>query len=272
MGELAVQYPKLISYLEASEVGDTVVLRLREDFVFIALDLESKSELWGLFDAVSGSDYVDAVVVVGTPTCFAAAQIERLWRHVLHHDAPDGALPTPHAARGEMDLHREGTGHQQLAAKVRQCRKPVVTALQGEVCTPFLGEALVCDFRVVAEGTVFRNRCHEMGLPPAGALARLLPLYVGFGVASDILLTGRDILAEEALELGLVNRVVPAERLEAAAVESARQLAAISPQAFLALKRLLGQSLGDLDAYYHLENQLIESCLPGVRLGDEPDH
>lgn len=270
MGGLAVQYARLSPYLDVVEVGDTLLLRLHDDFVFIALDLESKSELWGLFDAASGSEYVDAVVVLGTPTCFGAPQVDRFWRHVLHHGAPDAELPTPHAARGEMDLHREGTGHQQFAAKVRECRKPVVAALQGEVCTPFLGNALVCDFRLAAEGTVFRNRCHEMGLPPAGALARLLPVYVGFGTASDILLTGRDVLAEEALELGLVSRVVPPERLEAAALESARELAAVSPQAFLALKRLLGQSLGDLDAHYHLENQLIDSCLPSVRLDDGP--
>jgi len=252
-------------YLSVQRVGEVAVLRFTDDIVFVALDLESKNALWRLLDAASASEDVGAVVLLGSATCFAPRQVKRFWRHVLHHDDPTAAPPTAHAARGDMDLHREGTGHQQFAAKVRACHKAVVAALQGEVCSPFLGDSLACDYRVVADDTVFRNLTRELGVPPGGALARLLPAYVGYGRASELLLGSRDITAAEALELGLVNAVVPAANLEAAALDAARRFAAMPAHALAAIKRLLSDSLHGLDEHFQLENQLIDSCLPNVR-------
>ena len=268
MDSIGSELEALAPYFSVARAGGVVVLRLTDDAIYVALDLESKRALWRLFDAASASDAVRALVLVGTASCFGAAQVDRFWRHVLHHGAPGADLPTPHASRGEMDVHREGTGHQQFAAKVRGCRKAVVVGFQGEVCTPFLGNGLVCDYRVAAEGTVFRNRCRELGMPPGGALARLLALYVGFGTASELLLEGRDIPADEALALGLVNRVVPPAELEAAALGAARRMADMSPQAFAATKQLLTDCLGGLDDHFRLESQLTDACLPSLRVDE----
>ena len=220
--------------------------------------------MWRLIDAVSASASTRALVFLGTPACFGPGKVRQFWRHVLAHDDPDAALGTPHAARGEMDLHREETAHQQLAARIRECRKPVVIAMQGEVCMPSLGNALLCDYRVAADDTVFRNQTHELGLPPRGALAPLLTAYVGFAKASELLLSGCDLTAAEALDLRLVNHLAPADDLEYAALRAARRLADMPAQAFAAIKRLLTHALDGLDDHFQLENQLVESCLPSL--------
>lgn len=253
---------RLAPFLTVEVVDRVAVVRCTDDFPFLELDLEAKSGLQRLFDAAAASADVGALVVVGTAASFGPQVMDRFWRRVLELD--EGAIATPHAPTGQTDFRRGEAGVRQLAVNVRQCPKVVVVALQGDVVTPFLGASLVCDYRVAATTTVFRNRAFHFGMPPGGALTCLLPAYVGFGKASELLLDGRDIAADEALELGLVNRVVPPDGLEAAALDIARRAAAKPPQAIAAVKALLTQSLQALSAHYELETSLISRCMIGL--------
>ena len=262
--ELVDRFETLSPYLSLERAGQVLVVRCREDFALLELDLESKRRLAELFDAVSGSREIGAMALVGSPTCFGPDLMDRFWRHVLELRGAASGISTPHAGVGETDFSRGETGIQQLAASIRGCPKFVVVALQGEVVTPFLGASLVCDHRVAAEGTVFLNRAYRFGMPPGGALTYLLPAYVGYATASRLLLEGLDVPVAQALELGIVDEVVPVEELEAAAVEVARRMAAKPWQAVAAVKQLLTQSLLGLTAHYELETALIHRCMLGL--------
>ncbi|NQT54007.1 enoyl-CoA hydratase/isomerase family protein [bacterium] len=259
--DFAAHIQSLAAYLSVELTDGVAVVRCTDEFPLLELDLESKNVLQKLFDAASASADVRAVVLRGTARCFSGELMDRFWRLVLEQDRSADNVATPHSATGTTDFRRGETGVQQLARNIRQCPKVVVMALQGEVVTPFLGASLACDYRVVAEDTVFRNRAYQFGMPPGGALTYLLPAYIGFGRASAILLEGRDIPAAEALELGLVSRVVPADQLEAAALDVARRAAAQPPQAVAAVKALLTQSLHGLSEHYELETALITRCM-----------
>ena len=201
------------------------------------------------------------MVIVGSAESFGSRLMDRFWRRVLELEGGTESIPTPHADVAATDFRRGEAGVRQLAVHIRECSKVVVIALRGEVVTPFLGASLVCDYRVAADATVFRNRAYQFGMPPGGALTYLLPAYVGFGRASELLLDGRDIPADEALTLGIVNRIVPADQLEAAALELAQQAAAKPREAVAAVKRLLTQSLHALGEHYELETALIARCM-----------
>jgi 2-(1,2-epoxy-1,2-dihydrophenyl)acetyl-CoA isomerase len=265
MGSIAKEFTCLTSFLAVEQMDGVLVLRCTDDFMFLALDLERKEMLWRLLDTASTSPEVRAVALLGTPTCFAAQQLRRFWRSVLGRDGPE-ATRMRQAAAGRTGVRREGSGLQQFAAKVRECRKVVVSALQGEVCTPFLGSALVCDYRVAARGTVFRNNALELGLPPGGALARLLVLHVGLGKARTLLLNGLDIDADEALRLGLIDRIVPTKELGAAALATAAHFAAMPVEAIAATKGVLNDCLVGLDEHFQLGEQWLERCLNDVDL------
>ena len=261
---IAEQFGSLSRYLSVDEADGVVVVRCTDEFALLELDLESKGELQRLFDAVAAAPEAGALVILGTPQSFGGAVMDRFWRRVLEQEGATDAIPTPHASTPATDFRRGEAGIRELATNVRACPMVVVMALQGEVVTPFMGASLMCDYRIAADTMVFRNRAFEFGMPPGGALACLLPAYVGFGKASELLLEGRDIAAAEALELGLVNRVVPAGRLEAAALEVAREAAAKPQQAVAAVKALLTQSLVGLSAHYDLETSLITRCMYGL--------
>jgi enoyl-CoA hydratase len=110
--------------------------------------------------------------------------------------------------------------------------KPVIAAVAGHAVAGGLELALWCDLRVVEEDATFGVYCRRFGVPLVDGGSVRLPRLVGFGRALDLILTGRPVGAEEALRIGLADRVVPRGTARAAAEALAREIAAF-PQACL---------------------------------------
>ncbi|HEY8490485.1 MAG TPA: enoyl-CoA hydratase-related protein [Dehalococcoidia bacterium] len=117
-------------------------------------------------------------------------------------------------------------------------RKPVLAAVNGPCAGYGLSLALFCDLRFAAEGAVFTTNFSPAGLVAEYGQSWLLPRLVGPARALDLLWSARRVGAEEARALGLVDRVVPGERLLAEAAGYVRDLAArCSPAALADMKR-----------------------------------
>jgi enoyl-CoA hydratase len=122
--------------------------------------------------------------------------------------------------------------------------KPVIAAIRGYAVAGGLELALWCDLRVAADDAVLGVFCRRWGVPLIDGGTVRLPRLIGESRAMDLILTGRPVAADEALAMGLVNRVVPAGEERAAAEQLAAQLAAF-PQTCLRHDRLsLRQSAG----------------------------
>jgi enoyl-CoA hydratase len=115
--------------------------------------------------------------------------------------------------------------------------KPVIAAVAGHAVAGGLELALWCDLRVMEEDAVFGVFCRRWGVPLIDGGTVRLPRLVGFGRALDLILTGRPVGAEEALRIGLADRVVPRGEARPAAEALARELAAF-PQRCLRADRL----------------------------------
>ena len=100
--------------------------------------------------------------------------------------------------------------------------KPVIAAIEGFAVAGGLELALWCDLRVVAQDAVLGVFCRRFGVPLVDLGTVRLPRLIGHSRALDLILTGREVRAEEALAMGLANRVAPAGGALAAAV-AARQ-------------------------------------------------
>lgn len=103
--------------------------------------------------------------------------------------------------------------------------KPVIAAIEGYCVAGGLELALWCDLRIAAEDAVFGVFCRRFGVPLIDGGTVRLPQLIGMSRAMDLILTGRPVAADEALAIGLVNRVVPAGSTLDAARELAMQLA-----------------------------------------------
>ena len=112
--------------------------------------------------------------------------------------------------------------------------KPLIAAVEGYAVAGGLGVALWADMRIASETAVFGVFCRRFGVPMSDGTPTRLPRVVGEGRALDMLLTGRPVKAEEALAMGLANRVVPAGKALETALEIARQIAGFPPLAMMA--------------------------------------
>jgi enoyl-CoA hydratase len=132
--------------------------------------------------------------------------------------------------------------------------KPVIAAIEGYAVAGGLELALWCDLRVAAANAVLGVFCRRFGVPLVDLGTVRLPRLIGHSRAMDLILTGRAVAAEEALSIGLVNRVVaPGSALDAA-VELATELACM-PQACLRADRLSAIEQWELDDAHAAANE-----------------
>lgn len=133
---------------------------------------------------------------------------------------------------------------------------PIIVACKGWVMGGSFQRALMCDIRIAAEGTRFRlpELTHGV-IPDTGGMGVLFQM-VGPGLVSDMVLTGRVLSAEEALNHGIVSRIVPAEALESTAREMAEQIAK-APQVSVKLARKIIAHLSQPEIRTSMEDEMI---------------
>ena len=144
---------------------------------------------------------------------------------------------------------------------ITQCEKPVVAAINGPCAGAGFGLALACDLRLLAASATCTAGYVRRGLSPDAGVTWWLPRLIGHARAADIILTGRDVRAEEAAQIGLVSAVYADAEFAAAVTTYARALAAGPPLAFAHTKRLLLSSPdATLDAQLRDELAAIKQC------------
>lgn len=125
------------------------------------------------------------------------------------------------------------------AARLVRTRKPIVAAIQGAAVGAGLGLAMVADFRVAANSARFSANFTMQGYHPGFGLTLTLPETIGQQHAARLLLTGARIKGDEALRIGLVDRLVADEALHDSAMVLANELAAAGPLGVQATRRTL---------------------------------
>ena len=137
----------------------------------------------------------------------------------------------------------------------------VIHTNSGKVLPLFLNASLACDYRIVADNTIFQNPCLEFGLVPKGGGAFFLSRILGVSRAYKIMLAEEDITAHEALKLGLVDEVVSFDELRDAAFRTAEQFTRKPGRSLRCCKRLLNYSLKNLREYLDFETQELASLI-----------
>jgi 2-(1,2-epoxy-1,2-dihydrophenyl)acetyl-CoA isomerase len=212
-------------------------LTLNRPQVRNAINAGMRERLIALLAEASADPDVRAVVLTATGDGFCTGAD---LRGGSPGSPPGVAKP---AERVTGDVARVVRGAQHLVAAIMDCEKPVVAAVNGTAAGIGMHLALACDLVVAAEGVRFIEVFARRGLVPDGGGAYLLTRLIGPQKAKELMLFGDDLVAEDALGLGLVNRVVPAAELEKAAREWAERLAAGPTRSYALTKLLVNQAL-----------------------------
>lgn len=155
-----------------------------------------------------------------------------------------GAPPAEETLESRQErLDAYGWVGRQALAIYRILDKPIIAAVNGVAAGAGMSLALACDMRVGSELTRFKTVFIERSLSPDSGLSFFLPRIVGYSRACDLIYTSRFVEAEEALRIGLLDRIFPAASLLEEAVALAQQIATWPPVAMQAARRVLQQSM-----------------------------
>ena len=156
------------------------------------------------------------------------------------------------AALAMMICVRQRRPFQEAFGALRAVPVPMIAAVEGFALGGGCELALCCDLIIASATATFGLPEVGLGLIPGEGGTQLLPRRIGLNKAADLVLTGRRVDAEEALQLGLADRLVPEGAARSSALELAQQIAAKSPVSLRAAKRALRQGI-DVDLLTGLE-------------------
>ena len=198
--------------------GDVATITLDVPGKLNRVSMLARDQLAGVFGDLDADDDVRFVVLTGAGEAFTAG--------------------------GDIAgfLTRSPWAVSQLARNVaapERCSKPVVARLQGYALGVGLELALACDFRVAADDVQLALPEATIGMIPGSGGTQRLARLIGLGRAKDVIMRGRRIASDEALALGLVTQVVPANELDATVAALCEELRRLSPLALAMAKRVL---------------------------------
>ena len=148
------------------------------------------------------------------------------------------------------------TGFQQLMERMQDCQKPIIVALNGTAAGGGAMLTLAADLVIASETAKIVDVFGKQALIPDGGFLYLLPRIVGTHKAAEIVFLGDTITATEAADLGIVNRVVPADQLHTAAEEWATRIAA-KPTKVLGWAKKLMHDATEIPRTATLENEAV---------------
>lgn len=198
-------------------------IKLNRPSALNALNRGMVSELLAALDEAAGDPAVRVVILKGNGRAFCA-----------------GADLQEYPLGGGM---AEDLGFCGLWEKIEYLEKPVIAAVHGYAITGGFLLSYCCDLVVAAESTKFGDTHAKFGLIPTGGETQRLPRRVGLMKARELMFTSEMIDAKEAERIGLVNKVVPDDKLDEAAAELARKIAANSAKSVKLLKSLINRGM-----------------------------
>ena len=145
---------------------------------------------------------------------------------------------------------------------IRAMEKPVIAAVNGAAAGAGFGMALASDFRIASENAKFVTAFARIALSSDSGVAYWLPKIIGHQRATELLFSSRRVLAEEALQIGLVNEVVPADEFEARVNEFATTYAHAATRAIGLTKKILNNSW-ELPLAAHLDFEAHAQSMTG---------
>jgi len=228
------------TYVEIRKHEGVALLTIDRPEALNAMNLAMLHELSEVVDRIEGDDEVLVLVITGTGRAFIAGA-----------DIAHMSGFSPQEAREWSQLGQGTLG------KIANLKKPVIAAVNGYALGGGTELALACDIRVASDKAVFGQPEVMLGMIAGFGGTQRLPRLVGPGRAKEMLFTGDHYDAEAALQMGLVNEVVPADDLIDHCLDMAKHIAARGPQAVRLSKEAVdrGRDLS-LDEALALEQEL----------------
>ncbi len=192
-------------------------ITLNRPEVLNALNTTLKEELYLALDDIEKDEEIDVFILTGAGRAFCAGvDLKEVWQERKHIDVWE---------------------------RIRNLSIPTICAVNGYAITGGLELVISCDIIVASENAMFSDTHARVGTPPSGGLSQILPRLIGPNKAKELSFTANYISAQEALQLGLVNRVVPPDELQSVVEGIARDILSCDQKALRKIKYLINEGM-----------------------------
>jgi 2-(1,2-epoxy-1,2-dihydrophenyl)acetyl-CoA isomerase len=196
-----------------------------------AIGALTRKQLGDAIKQVERDEAVRVVVLTGSGRAFCSgADVTEMGQ--------EGGMRTPEDVGNVLR-----TEYMPMLTRLRTMPKPVIAAMNGPAVGIGASYALACDIRIAVPEAYLLEAFINIGLAPDGGVSWLLPRLAGTGIAYEMFFTGKPLQAADAYRLGVINRLVAAEKLEDEVRELAGQLASQPKGALAAAKRAVNHAL-----------------------------
>jgi len=244
--------------LSCTVIDDIAVLKMSRNIFDYLLNIEHDTEMLEWFDLVEQSK-ARGILAISESECYGEKNYAKFLSEASGKDiTPEHPAEITKFAKSDIRAI-EINMLMNYIRKIVNFNKIFISGIQGEIVTPFIGLSLASDFRFVDESTVLLLTHSKYSLHPSGALPFFLPKYIGHGKAMEYLIKGGKITAEEALQLNIVNAVLPSQNFYEKCLDEAKQICKLSLQYVRATKHLSYNFKNELNKYFDLESNYMFS-------------
>jgi len=227
--------------------GNILEIALNRPEAYNALNLDMMKLLGEILSSAAADHAIQGILITGKGKAFCSGG-DLKWISLQNEDA--GAV-----------LYRLAPQFHVSITEIRRMEKPVVAAINGIAAGGGFSLALACDFRVMAESATLRQAYTSSGLSIDGGGSFALPRLVGLGRAMEILAFDNPISSAQALQWGLVTKVVPDNEVLSEALTMLDRLTQGALHSFAWSKKLMTDSFNNtLETQLELERQGISDC------------
>jgi 2-(1,2-epoxy-1,2-dihydrophenyl)acetyl-CoA isomerase len=237
-------------YLFSGEVeGEISILTFKEIPTSHVTDIAAKEKLFDYLELVSSHQDIKVLLIKNAPVKMTSEEYINFYRKLITTDV------------NLFPLERMYNAINQFILKLANLDKIVIHVDSGNVILLFMNISLACDYRIVAENTIYKNPSIVLNVVPKGGGVFFLSKMLGSVAASRILYSGEDITAIQAHRLNIVDQVVPLKKLERKALEKAQRFAQLPCGYSVGIKKLLNFDIKELSNYLEFENELLRRLI-----------
>jgi enoyl-CoA hydratase/carnithine racemase len=233
--------------ISSERKGAVGILYLNRPEVLNAFSEDMHGELLHFLHEARADDSLRVLILTGRGRAFSAGGDLTMFKRAYEAYQRDGT--------------ENGVEGVELPKAFIDFPKPSIAAINGAAVGFGLTVSLTCDIRIAVENAIFSCAFARIGVTPEFGSSYLLPKVVGYARAAELAFTAKDIDAQEAYRIGLVNQVVPPEELMVVSEALANEIAALPQEAIMMAKRVLRHgSQSTLEQTLPYESLVFQYC------------
>jgi enoyl-CoA hydratase/carnithine racemase len=228
------------------------IIKIKNNVFEIVTDIPESSKFIQAFDSFENNTAINAILIFNEGNCLGSDEYEKYLNTIF-------SIPEEEGKKTSIELSNRNIRTRQLVILNKLIRrlvdspKLIVSALRGEIVTPFIGASLASDIRFASENVSFLLHHLKMNIHPSGALPYFLQRHIGYAKTSKILYGKDQLSLQEVSELGLIHEIFPVQNFEEYCIKKIKEIVLKGDNAIKYTKKLLNYNLDDLIGYLNME-------------------